>query len=266
MHPRDDTGEIESIAGGLPCRCGDLANDSSMLSNLAGRAGFRAASCSLQVANVQLVRRFVRRRRIPRRLTESMRTGIPDVCLVEIGVTSIARKLDQSVLDHIPPDLGAPRRPKPAGNASHGNRAGQHGIRINDQYRICFGWSAFRASAEVARRGGAGGSTQCLCGAWYWQWRLSKGGRTPDIAAIEEAFGRSACESRATARSSSCASPNVVDGGIHVLFGIHLPACTPRASWHARKLVGVNTERDGIRRAGPEVPLATRCGTWYRST
>ncbi len=36
----------------------------------------------------------------------------------------------------------------PPGNrleALHGNREGQHSIRINDQYRICFKWSNGRA-------------------------------------------------------------------------------------------------------------------------
>ena len=36
----------------------------------------------------------------------------------------------------------------PLGNrleALHGNREGQHGIRINDQYRICFKWSKGKA-------------------------------------------------------------------------------------------------------------------------
>lgn len=38
------------------------------------------------------------------------------------------------------PDLGA--SPRNRLEPLHGNRAGQHGIRINDQYRICFGCSA----------------------------------------------------------------------------------------------------------------------------
>jgi proteic killer suppression protein len=36
----------------------------------------------------------------------------------------------------------------PPGNhleALHGNRAGQHSIRINDQYRVCFVWRAGNA-------------------------------------------------------------------------------------------------------------------------
>ncbi|HEY1682005.1 MAG TPA: type II toxin-antitoxin system RelE/ParE family toxin [Candidatus Tumulicola sp.] len=42
----------------------------------------------------------------------------------------------------------------PPGNrleALHGNRAGQHSIRINDQYRICFRWTeAGPVDVEIA--------------------------------------------------------------------------------------------------------------------
>ncbi len=42
----------------------------------------------------------------------------------------------------------------PPGNrleALHGNRAGQHSIRINDQYRICFRWTeAGAVNVEIA--------------------------------------------------------------------------------------------------------------------
>ncbi len=42
----------------------------------------------------------------------------------------------------------------PPGNrleALHGNRAGQHSIRINDQYRICFKWFKGKArDVEIA--------------------------------------------------------------------------------------------------------------------
>lgn len=42
----------------------------------------------------------------------------------------------------------------PPGNnleALHGNRVGQHSIRINDQYRICFRWHEGNAyAAEIA--------------------------------------------------------------------------------------------------------------------
>lgn len=51
----------------------------------------------------------------------------------------VVRKLDQldsaSVLD----DLSAP--PGYRLEALSGNRRGQHGIRINEQYRICFKWT-----------------------------------------------------------------------------------------------------------------------------
>jgi proteic killer suppression protein len=42
----------------------------------------------------------------------------------------------------------------PPGNhleALHGNRAGQHSIRVNDQYRICFRWQDGNAfEVEIA--------------------------------------------------------------------------------------------------------------------
>jgi proteic killer suppression protein len=52
------------------------------------------------------------------------------------------RKLDQ--LDNADDlrDMASP--PKPPGyrlEALKGNRAGQHSVRINDQYRICFRWT-----------------------------------------------------------------------------------------------------------------------------
>jgi toxin HigB-1 len=40
-------------------------------------------------------------------------------------------------------DLSAP--PGNRLEALHGNREGQHSIRINDQYRICFKWSKGKA-------------------------------------------------------------------------------------------------------------------------
>lgn len=56
------------------------------------------------------------------------------------------RKLDQ--LNAVP-DLESLRIPP--GNrleALKGNRVGQHGIRVNDQYRICFRWTS-RGPTEV---------------------------------------------------------------------------------------------------------------------
>ena len=50
------------------------------------------------------------------------------------------RKLDQLNSATVVLDLGAP--PGNRLERLHGNRAGQHSIRINDQYRICFVWSA----------------------------------------------------------------------------------------------------------------------------
>lgn len=50
-----------------------------------------------------------------------------------------ARKLDQLNSATALPDLGAP--PGNRLEALRGNRAGHYSIRINNQYRICFGWS-----------------------------------------------------------------------------------------------------------------------------
>jgi toxin HigB-1 len=56
-----------------------------------------------------------------------------------------SRKLDYLDSAGALPDLRQPR-----GNrleALHGDRRGQHSIRINDQYRICFVWTALGPSA-----------------------------------------------------------------------------------------------------------------------
>lgn len=46
-------------------------------------------------------------------------------------------------------DLSAP--PGNRLETLHGNRAGQHSMRINDQYRICFKWSGGRShQVEIA--------------------------------------------------------------------------------------------------------------------
>ena len=49
------------------------------------------------------------------------------------------RKLDQLDFAAILNDLRSP--PKNHLEALKGNRQGQHSIRINDQYRVCFVWS-----------------------------------------------------------------------------------------------------------------------------
>jgi proteic killer suppression protein len=57
------------------------------------------------------------------------------------NIASVAlRKLDMVNSAAVLADLSAPpgNRLKPL----TGNRAGQHAIRINDQWRICFKWSA----------------------------------------------------------------------------------------------------------------------------
>jgi proteic killer suppression protein len=61
-----------------------------------------------------------------------------DVCPEQIW-TVARRKLDYLDVAQGLSDLGHPR-----GNrleALKGNRRGQHSIRINDQYRICFKWT-----------------------------------------------------------------------------------------------------------------------------
>ena len=50
-----------------------------------------------------------------------------------------ARKLDQLDSASAPGDLRAP--PGNRLEALSGDREGQHSIRINDQYRICFAWT-----------------------------------------------------------------------------------------------------------------------------
>lgn len=49
------------------------------------------------------------------------------------------RKLDQLMAAKVLTDLAAP--PANRLEALKGNRAGQHSIRINDQWRICFIWT-----------------------------------------------------------------------------------------------------------------------------
>jgi proteic killer suppression protein len=51
----------------------------------------------------------------------------------------VARKLDALDQAEIMDDLGVP--PGNRLEALRGDRHGQHSIRINDQYRICFRWS-----------------------------------------------------------------------------------------------------------------------------
>jgi proteic killer suppression protein len=54
--------------------------------------------------------------------------------------TTARRKLVQSNFAQILSDLRIP--PGNRLEALKGNRAGQHAIRINDQWRICFKWTA----------------------------------------------------------------------------------------------------------------------------
>ncbi|HEX6495961.1 MAG TPA: type II toxin-antitoxin system RelE/ParE family toxin [Acidobacteriaceae bacterium] len=57
------------------------------------------------------------------------------------NIASVARrKLLMINAAQILSDLKAP--PANRLEALHGNREGQHGIRINDQFRICFEWRA----------------------------------------------------------------------------------------------------------------------------
>lgn len=54
--------------------------------------------------------------------------------------TIVRRKLRQLQIAGRLSDLRAP--PGNRLEALKGNRAGQHGIRVNDQYRVCFRWTA----------------------------------------------------------------------------------------------------------------------------
>lgn len=60
-------------------------------------------------------------------------------CPVELFAVA-RRKLDQLNAARVIDDLRAP--PANRLEALRGDRRGQHSIRINDQYRICFVWSA----------------------------------------------------------------------------------------------------------------------------
>lgn len=50
-----------------------------------------------------------------------------------------ARKLEMMAAAHVLQDLKAP--PSNRLEALRGGRAGQHSIRVNDQFRICFVWT-----------------------------------------------------------------------------------------------------------------------------
>ncbi len=64
--------------------------------------------------------------------------GARKACPVSLWKTA-TRKLDQLDSAGVLDDLKIP--PGNRLEALHGNRKGQHSIRINDQYRICFEWS-----------------------------------------------------------------------------------------------------------------------------
>ena len=65
------------------------------------------------------------------------------VCPASISRVAV-RKLDQINAATMLDDLRAP--PNNRLESLNGNRLGQHSIRINDQYRICFVWSDAGAS------------------------------------------------------------------------------------------------------------------------
>jgi proteic killer suppression protein len=57
-----------------------------------------------------------------------------------VNIESVARrKLRQLEIAGVLDDLRVP--PGNRLEALKGDRAGQHSIRVNDQYRICFGWT-----------------------------------------------------------------------------------------------------------------------------
>lgn len=57
------------------------------------------------------------------------------------------RKLDQINHAARPSDLRVP--PGNQFEALKGDRAGQYSVRINDQYRICFGWDEGAVDVEI---------------------------------------------------------------------------------------------------------------------
>ena len=57
------------------------------------------------------------------------------------------RKLEQLDWAGVLGDLKVP--PGNRLEALHGNRAGQHSIRINDQFRLCFRWHAGAEDVEI---------------------------------------------------------------------------------------------------------------------
>lgn len=71
------------------------------------------------------------------KLTEQLANGEPPKCFCAIAKVA-SRKLDMLAAATTLDDL---RRP-PANHleALKGDRAGQHSIRINDQWRLCFVW------------------------------------------------------------------------------------------------------------------------------
>jgi proteic killer suppression protein len=66
-----------------------------------------------------------------------------------VGIESVARrKLRQLEIAGSLEDLRIP--PGNRLEALKGDRAGQHSVRVNDQYRICFRWTSARAeSVEI---------------------------------------------------------------------------------------------------------------------
>ena len=66
---------------------------------------------------------------------------IPDA---EASAHKLIRVVDESGEDYLYPTLDFHEKESPTGNrldALTGARKGQHSIRINDQYRICFVWT-----------------------------------------------------------------------------------------------------------------------------
>lgn len=75
--------------------------------------------------------------------TEALARGVRVARYVQIE-TAARRKLRQLQIAETLDDLRAP--PGNRLEALRGERAGQHSIRVNDQYRVCFRWT--RAGAE----------------------------------------------------------------------------------------------------------------------
>lgn len=78
--------------------------------------------------------------------TERLFNRVPVARFVNIAIVA-RRKLEQLDWAGALNDLRVP--PGNRLEALHGDRAGQHSIRINDQYRLCFRWRGGAEDVEI---------------------------------------------------------------------------------------------------------------------